>query len=186
MYIEHEKEEADLSSMIGWLHERECTLFQWVNNKCRDSILSKYFITVTHFGGATGSIASCLLLILFATGSLRTAAIQSLLALAISHIPVQISKKIYPRKRPYQVLPNTITISKLLKDHSFPSGHTTAIFSVITPLLIWNPLLAVLLIPLSLTVAISRMYLGLHYPSDVFAGIFLGVGCGLLLSSMAM
>ncbi|WP_349408233.1 phosphatase PAP2 family protein [Pseudalkalibacillus sp. SCS-8] len=173
-----------MSRVIGWLHERECSLFHWVNNKCQHTFFGKYFMTVTHAGGATGSIVMCLLLMSLNDGELRMIGFQCLLALAISHLPVQVSKKLYPRKRPYQVLPNTITISKLLKDHSFPSGHTTAIFSVVTPLVLWNPLFAVLFIPLSLSVAISRIYLGLHYPSDVFAGMLLGIGSGLLVSSI--
>ncbi|WP_408007305.1 phosphatase PAP2 family protein [Pseudalkalibacillus sp. A8] len=175
-----------MAKVIDWLHERECTVFQWVNSKCQQSALSRYFMTVTHLGGATGSIGICILLFALGSGELRLIALQSLLALAISHIPVQISKKIYPRKRPYMVLSDTITISRLLKDHSFPSGHTTATFSVLTPILCWNPILALILLPISLSVAISRIYLGMHYPSDVIGGILIGVGTGWLLYSFSI
>jgi undecaprenyl-diphosphatase len=67
-----------------------------------------------------------------------------------------------------------------LKDHSFPSGHTTAVFSVIVPFLLQTPSLAAVLIPLGLSVGISRIYLGLHYPSDVIAGGILGGSFGSL------
>jgi undecaprenyl-diphosphatase len=96
-------------------------------------------------------------------------------SLIISHIPVAISKKMYPRKRPYLSLPDTNIGNNPLKDHSFPSGHTTAIFSIVTPLIFLNPFIGMFLLFAALLVAISRMYLGLHYPSDVLAGIVLGI-----------
>ncbi|WP_221566479.1 phosphatase PAP2 family protein [Alkalihalobacillus sp. TS-13] len=170
-----------MAKVINWLHERECSVFQWVNSKCQKSALCRYFMSVTHLGGATGSIGICLLLLVFGSSDLRNIAVQSLLALTISHIPVQLSKKIYPRKRPYMVLPETITISRLLKDHSFPSGHTTATFSVTTPIILWNPLLSIVLLPISFSVAISRMYLGMHYPSDVIGGMLIGTATAWLV-----
>ncbi len=67
-----------------------------------------------------------------------------------------------------------------LKDHSFPSGHTTAIFSVVVPLLLYMPVLTIILAPIALSVGISRIYLGLHYPSDVLAGLCLGTLTGII------
>ena len=61
-----------------------------------------------------------------------------------------------------------------LDQFSFPSGHTlhAVAFSVIA--LAYYPALAWLLLPFTALVAISRLVLGLHYPSDVLAGILIG------------
>lgn len=122
----------------------------------------------------------CLSLLLFGSGSVRTAGMASALALLVSHLQVMLIKKLYPRKRPYLTLKETQVLQNPLKDHSFPSGHTTAVFSVITPLMIFFPILALLLIPVGVSVGLSRIYLGLHYPSDVLAGTALGISVGTL------
>ncbi|MNM71115.1 putative undecaprenyl-diphosphatase YbjG [compost metagenome] len=102
------------------------------------------------------------------------AGLQAGVALAISHIPVAAAKKAYPRLRPYLTLPGTNTFRNPLTDHSFPSGHTTAIFSITVPFMAAQPLLAIVLVPIALLVAVSRIYLGLHYPSDTLAGAIIG------------
>lgn len=85
-------------------------------------------------------------------------------------------QKLYPRLRPYLALPDTNTFRNPLKDHSFPSGHTTAIFASTVPYMIAYPVLTAVLLPLACTVGFSRIYLGLHYPSDVLAGAVIGSG----------
>jgi undecaprenyl-diphosphatase len=104
----------------------------------------------------------------------------SALSLAVSHLPVQITKKLFPRKRPYLTLDQTRYPVNPLKDHSFPSGHTTAIFSLIIPIMFYIPVLTFLFLPLGLSVGLSRIYLGLHYPSDVAVGGILGTLSGIL------
>ena len=107
-------------------------------------------------------------------------AFASALALSLSHLPVHFVKKLFPRKRPYLTLEKTKFPANPLQDHSFPSGHTTAFFSVVIPYVLLIPNLAIVLIPLGICVGISRIYLGLHYPSDVIAGGILGSLVGFL------
>ena len=144
----------------------ECRLFQQVNRHFDKKMLNLFFSTITHMGGATFTILSTILLILISNNQTKMAAYSSALSLAISHIPVQLVKKLFPRKRPYLMIEETKV--------PFPSGHTTAIFSVIIPLVLFAPALSFILIPLGLCVGLSRIYLGLHYPSDVMAGGLLG------------
>ncbi|GIQ70917.1 phosphatase PAP2 family protein [Xylanibacillus composti] len=174
-----------MSRVVIWLHHRELRMFHWINQRLQHQIMDWIMGKITHLGGATFTISAMALLWILASGALARTAMLGLIALAASHIPVAFIKRIYPRLRPYDALPEAILSSLPLKDHSFPSGHTTAIFSIITPFVLIFPLFAVLLVPLALTVAISRIYLGLHYPSDVFVGFILGTSAGIATVMLA-
>lgn len=169
-----------MTKLLQTCYDFECRLFQGVNRHFDKKYLNLFFRNLTHIGGAMFTIVTVLLLIIFSSNQTRLTAISSALALTLSHIPVSIAKRLYPRKRPYLILDKTKVPTNPLQDHSFPSGHTTAIFSVIIPFIILVPTLSFALIPLALFVGISRIYLGLHYPSDVIAGMILGSTFGSL------
>ena len=61
-----------------------------------------------------------------------------------------------------------------LDEFSFPSGHTLHAVSFTLVALAYFPVLAWLLVPFALSVAVSRVVLGMHYPSDVFAAALIG------------
>lgn len=163
-----------MSRVVTWLQYRELAVFRFINSRQR-VWLDWWLNRITHLGGATATLLFTLGAAIFAAHPWNEVAMQSFVALALSHLPVAVIKRKYPRLRPYLVLPHTNICGKPLTDHSFPSGHTTAIFSVTVPFMAAAPLLAFLLIPLAGIVALSRMYLGLHYPSDCAAGAFLGI-----------
>lgn len=78
------------------------------------------------------------------------------------------------RPRPYQVH-QVIRLGERPLDHfSFPSGHSLHAVMATTLLGYVQPVLLVLMLPFCLLVALSRMILGLHYPSDVAAGAIIG------------
>ncbi|MFC7373294.1 phosphatase PAP2 family protein [Fictibacillus iocasae] len=164
--------------MMGWIYEKECVFFRLINDRMQHRMFDAYFRRITHAGGATFSILSVILLALFMPHDQKPAAYACMFSLLVSHLPVAVAKKCYPRKRPYLALPGTRTTENPLKDHSFPSGHTTAVFSVVTPLALLFPITCIFLLPLAVSVGLSRMYLGLHYPTDVLAGFVLGTSSG--------
>jgi undecaprenyl-diphosphatase len=163
-----------MSRVVSWLQAHEHRIFFLVNRRIQHIIFDHIFSKLTHLGGATVTILVSLFISLFGRGAWQTAGIQCCIALLVSHIPVAWIKKRYPRLRPYMVLPEAKTYHKPLKDHSFPSGHTTAIFSVIVPFVCAAPWLSAVLLPLASIVAVSRIYLGLHYPSDCLVGCMIG------------
>lgn len=169
-----------LAKTVDDLHQIECHIFRGINRHFEHKALNVYFRLITNIGGAVAEIFAVLLLLFFSQGRLHRTAVACAISLTISHIVVQILKKIFPRNRPYLALDGTKVMENPIADHSFPSGHSTAVFSVIIPLILFNPALGFLLLPVALSVALSRIFLGLHYPSDVLAGISLGTLTGLI------
>ncbi|RYL93299.1 phosphatase PAP2 family protein [Sporolactobacillus sp. Y61] len=165
---------------IDNLYEVECQIFKRINCYFEHRGLYIYFRLVTSVGGAVTEILAVLLILFFAEGTLHRTAVACAISLTGSHIIVQVLKRLFPRNRPYLALAGAKVMKNPLTDHSFPSGHATAVFSVIIPLILYQPMLVFLLLPLALSVATSRIFLGLHYPSDVLAGISLGTLTGLI------
>ena len=78
------------------------------------------------------------------------------------------------RHRPYEVIPLVSANAAVLDRFSFPSGHTLHAIAFSLVACSYYPGLWVLLWPFTLLTAVSRVALGLHYPSDVLAGAALG------------
>jgi len=103
----------------------------------------------------------------------RTAVHMTLMGLVCTAVYKWLKKRTL-RPRPFEVNPHIVCGAKPLDQFSFPSGHTlhavafTAVAGWYFPGLLW------LLVPFSSLVALSRVTLGLHYPSDVVAGAALG------------
>jgi membrane-associated phospholipid phosphatase len=96
---------------------------------------------------------------------------------------VELFKLAFRRSRPYIRLAQTRIVGLRMRGQSFPSGHTSQAFFLVTLLVqhfhveIW---LAIFLYVAAALVAVTRMYVGAHYPRDVAAGAMLGSSWGLL------
>ena len=67
-----------------------------------------------------------------------------------------------------------------LHDFSFPSGHTLVSFEAATALTVYHRKWGIAALVLAALIAYSRLYLFVHYPTDVLVGAVLGVGIALL------
>ncbi|MBS1951325.1 MAG: putative membrane-associated phospholipid phosphatase, PAP2 superfamily [Cytophagales bacterium] len=105
----------------------------------------------------------------------RLSLLYIVLSIAIGGLVSRIIKESVAEPRPYEVDPRIVQLS-VGGGYSFPSGHTTEAFAsamavsllfarwtIIIPLFAWASL-----------VALSRIYLGVHYPFDIFMGMFIG------------
>jgi undecaprenyl-diphosphatase len=111
----------------------------------------------------------------------RMAGVAMLCALVLDLFVCNIVlKPLVARIRPFDVNTAVQLLIARPTDYSFPSGHTTAAFAATSALYfsrrrLWIPALA-----LAALIAFSRLYLYVHYPTDILAGIVVGIGVGYL------
>lgn len=110
------------------------------------------------------------------------AAVSLLVSACICNV---ILKPVVNRTRPYVAIEGLELITKIPYDSSFPSGHSNASFAVacaVTWCLSKNKKwIGVILIVVAALIAFSRLYVGVHYPTDVIAGVVLGTSSSIFV-----
>jgi undecaprenyl-diphosphatase len=161
-------------------------LFYMINGSIKCRLLDGLMPYITKLGGAVVTILLPITLIIIGKNKVRFIGIESLASLSTSHLIVQILKRTITRIRPYDILKHINTFNIYLKDYSFPSGHTTASFSIAVSIGLNVSYLTIPLLFIAGIVGVSRVYLGVHYPSDVVVGGLLGTITSFIIHSMFM
>ena len=153
------------------------------------SSLTAFMEGITFFGGKTWIIAAVLILTVLFFFVKRRYAVYLLVTSATGSLLNILLKQLFQRERP-DIYP-LITV----EGYSFPSGHSMGSFifyiSLAVVLSKWSKsklldsVIILLFAILIMLIGISRIYLGVHYPSDVIAGFCAG-GCWVIICSMAL
>lgn len=144
-------------------------------------VLDKMMIFFTHLGDQ-GFIWVCLSLILLIIPKTRKTGLILFIALIVDTIICNLLlKNIFMRPRTFLFNTNISLLISQPHDYSFPSGHTAASFSVVCALyLLKEKKLFIITLPIACIIAFSRMYLYVHYPTDILGGILIGILCGFI------
>ncbi|MGB3917303.1 MAG: phosphatase PAP2 family protein [Thiothrix litoralis] len=162
--------------LLHQLNDREiplCLLFNRVNHL---KPISLFFAAISRLGnGVFWSVLMLMLPLSYGWQALQVSLHMALVGLA-ALLVYKWLKSSTERVRPYSHSDNILQNVAALDQFSFPSGHTLHAVGFSWVLLSYYPAWFVLVVPFTILVALSRVVLGLHYPSDVLMGAFLGAG----------
>ncbi len=167
-----------LSKCAEALSTAEINVFRSVNtglaNPVCDSAV-KFFtrVPVRYF-----MIPAVFLFIFSKRKYLKGTALALLASSAVTAFICDFLKETFKRPRPFLSLEDVRLIEGVYPGYSFPSGHAMWAFSVAAVMTVRYPRTGYVFILLAVAVAVSRVYLGLHYPGDVAAGALIGWFCG--------
>ena len=169
-------------------------LFYFFNHNFQNSIFDSIMPIITHFGGFKVLIVVLIVIILYAhlknKKTLKRITILALVAFLLSDLVTAVLKHIVNEPRPFVCLDNVHLLITENDPLSFPSGHTTSTFSVVTFFVLnmkelskkYYKLIDVALIIFALIIPFSRMYVGVHFPGDVLSGAIIGIAGALIVN----
>lgn len=164
--------------MITFLNNLDQTILFFIQTNFHFPILDKIMVLFST-AGDKGVIWILLSFLLLMNKKTRSIGMVTLGVLILSTIMGEgIFKHIFQRPRPYANFPSISLLIDKSSAYSFPSGHTTSSFAVAYVINKYLKRFAPWVWMSAITIAFSRIYLFMHYPSDILAGMILGLLCG--------
>lgn len=167
---------------LYWVQQADIAVLLFIQEHMRSECMHGFWRAVTSIGnvGWFWILTSVLLLLLKKT---RGVGMASACSLALGFLVANLLlKNLVARPRPYDVVAAIVPLIPRPVDLSFPSGHTCAAFAASLVYLRMLPKkYGVPLTVLACLIAFSRLYLGVHYPSDVLGGFLVAYGVSSLV-----
>lgn len=165
-----------------WLQNWDVSVLNWIQEHMVSPFWDKFFSIITHLGDA-GLFWILIAVVMLFFKKTRKTGIMMGVALVLGLILCNgLLKNIVARVRPFDLdgaYGSIKTVEDLLVsrpgDKSFPSGHTIASFEAAFVLFHWDKRFGVPAIIIAAAVSFSRLYLYLHFPTDVIASVLLAL-----------
>ena len=159
------------------MNEFEITILDFIQEHLHFGFLDKMMVLLTRLAddGIVWIVLAIALICFKQTRKMGiTVGVALLLGLLIGNVGL---KNIFARPRPYTVNPNIVPnmLVDTLSDFSFPSGHTRCCFESGMAMFLFDKRWGKVAFVLGGIIGFSRMYLYMHYPTDVIVGLLLGL-----------
>ena len=163
-----------MRSYLNSMHRLDSNLCIAVNQTSQIRLIRDLFRLVSRLGDGLFWYSLMLLILLFEGGDGLLPVLHMALAGLSGTLLYKWLKGKTLRPRPFEVHQDIFMTGKPLDKFSFPSGHTlhAVVFGLVA--INYYPALSFIIMPFVSMVALSRVVLGLHYPSDVIAGAIIG------------
>lgn len=157
----------------------DLSILDFIHNTLSNSVMDLIMVCIT-YSIEYGAIAILVFIVMMCIKKMRKTGFAVMGAtLSVLLFGELILKHIVCRPRPFVINGAIELIIKAPSGFSFPSSHTATCFAMATAIYLFHKRLGIIAYIYAALVAFSRMYLYVHYPSDVIGGIILGICCGI-------
>lgn len=169
---------------MEWLWNLDQEVVRIVNQEWSTPLLDAVFRGVTWLGD--GTVQAAILLVLLFGRQTRRCGAHALLAWLLGSGVNFLLKAIVIRHRPGNLVETIVPLEERVFASSFASGHTITAFAIAVSLLLTLPRdarwVGIVAVVLAAFVGLSRIYRGVHWPTDVIAGAAAGTACALAIN----
>lgn len=164
-------------NILNSIHNMDVTTFYWLMARKHRQLMTRVSRVISM--SADGPLYVLLALAFWSFG-LDTWAYIIMGGFALERVLYLILKKSFKRNRPADILDDFTSFIRPSDKFSFPSGHTSGAFFMAYCLSEWFPEFYLSFYSWSAMVAMSRIFLGVHFPTDTAMGALLGTTCAML------
>jgi len=169
--------------LADFFYSIDLSVFYFINHSLQNILFDGVMPFLTDLNKKPGVLvlAAVVWIALFLRGGARGRTVALLLILTIllsDQLNSAVLKSVFDRLRPCFTLPDVHLLVPCGSGRSFPSSHAVNNFAGAFVVSLFYPKLKWWLYGFAAIVAFSRVYVGVHYPSDVLAGALVGIGCG--------